>query len=103
MLERSSLLLNIPKYNKEIQRYTKTCSVELKCWSAVCLYPNLSLSLSLCRVFSSHLLRLCKLHPSLVVDQSHELLEFAGATAKVYSKEEIYTHVVTTCLCSVSA
>ncbi|XP_056262602.1 AP-5 complex subunit zeta-1 isoform X2 [Pseudoliparis swirei] len=65
MLERSSLLLNIPKYNKEIQR-----------------------------VFSSHLLRLCKLHPSLVVDQSHELLEFAGATAKVYSKEEIYTHVV---------
>ncbi|KAF3846717.1 hypothetical protein F7725_003795, partial [Dissostichus mawsoni] len=37
MLERSSLLLNIPKYNKEIHR-----------------------------VFSSHLLRLCKLHPSLV-------------------------------------
>ncbi|XP_068574442.1 AP-5 complex subunit zeta-1 isoform X2 [Cebidichthys violaceus] len=65
MLERSSLLLNIPKYNKEIHR-----------------------------VFSCHLLRLCKLHPSLVVDQSHELLEFAGATAKVYSKEEIYTHVV---------
>ncbi|XP_051243443.1 AP-5 complex subunit zeta-1 isoform X1 [Dicentrarchus labrax] len=65
MLERSSLLLNIPKYIKEIHR-----------------------------VFSCHLLRLCKLHPSLVVDQSHELLEFAGATANVYSKEEIYTHVV---------
>uniref|UniRef100_A0A8D0CW30 Adaptor related protein complex 5 subunit zeta 1 n=1 Tax=Sander lucioperca TaxID=283035 RepID=A0A8D0CW30_SANLU len=65
MLERSSLLLNIPEYNKEIQR-----------------------------VFSSHLLRFCKLHPSLVVDQSHELLEFAGATANVYSKEGIYTHVV---------
>ncbi|KAK9535441.1 hypothetical protein VZT92_007822 [Zoarces viviparus] len=65
MLERSSLLLNIPKYNKEIQR-----------------------------VFSCYLLRMCKLHPSLVVDQSHELLEFAGATAKVYSKEEVYTHVV---------
>ncbi|KAM6913259.1 AP-5 complex subunit zeta-1 isoform 2-T2 [Lycodopsis pacificus] len=65
MLERSSLLLNIPKYNKEIHR-----------------------------VFSCHLLRMCKLHPSLVVDQSHELLEFAGATAKVYSKEEVYTHVV---------
>ncbi|XP_042360654.1 AP-5 complex subunit zeta-1 isoform X2 [Plectropomus leopardus] len=65
MLERSSLLLNIPKYNKEIHR-----------------------------VFSCHLLRLCKLHPSLVVDQSHELLEFAGATANVYSREEIYTHVV---------
>ncbi|XP_070704688.1 AP-5 complex subunit zeta-1 isoform X2 [Pempheris klunzingeri] len=65
MLERSSLLLNIPKYSKEIHR-----------------------------VFSRHLLTLCKLHPSLVVDQSHELLEFAGATANVYSKEEIYTHVV---------
>ncbi|KAM9345581.1 AP-5 complex subunit zeta-1 [Symphorus nematophorus] len=65
MLERSSLLLNIPKYIKEIHR-----------------------------VFSCHLLRLCKLHPSLVVDQSHELLEFAGATANVYSKEEVYTHVV---------
>ncbi|XP_040047546.2 AP-5 complex subunit zeta-1 isoform X1 [Gasterosteus aculeatus] len=65
MLERSSLLLNIPKYNKEIHR-----------------------------VFSRHLLLLCKLHPSLVVDQSHELLEFAGTTANVYSKEEIYTHVV---------
>jgi len=45
-------------------------------------------------VFSCHLLRLCKLQPSLVVDQSHELLEFAGTTANVYSKEEIYTHVV---------
>uniref|UniRef100_A0A8C6KI40 Adaptor related protein complex 5 subunit zeta 1 n=1 Tax=Nothobranchius furzeri TaxID=105023 RepID=A0A8C6KI40_NOTFU len=45
-------------------------------------------------VFSCHLRRLCKLHPSLVVDQSHELLEFAGATANVYNKEEVYTHVV---------
>lgn len=65
MLERSSLLLNIPKYITETHR-----------------------------VFSCHLLKFCKLHPSLVVDQSHELLEFAGATANVYSKEEIYTHVV---------
>uniref|UniRef100_A0A672I8C8 Adaptor related protein complex 5 subunit zeta 1 n=1 Tax=Salarias fasciatus TaxID=181472 RepID=A0A672I8C8_SALFA len=51
-------------------------------------------SLFVCRVFSCHLLRLCKRRPSLVVDQSHELLEFAGATANVYSKEEIFTHVV---------
>ncbi|KAM4716735.1 AP-5 complex subunit zeta-1 isoform 2-T2 [Anableps anableps] len=65
MLERSSLLLAIPTYSKEIHR-----------------------------VFSCHLLRLCKLRPSLVVDQSHELLEFAGTTVNVYSKEEIYTHVV---------
>lgn len=58
--------------------------------------PSLS---SLCRVFSCHLLRLCKLHPSLVVDQSHDLLEFAGTTANAYSKEEVYTHVVTSCVC----
>uniref|UniRef100_A0A8C9XZ23 Adaptor related protein complex 5 subunit zeta 1 n=1 Tax=Sander lucioperca TaxID=283035 RepID=A0A8C9XZ23_SANLU len=58
------------------------------------LAPCLALALCFCRVFSSHLLRFCKLHPSLVVDQSHELLEFAGATANVYSKEGIYTHVV---------
>uniref|UniRef100_A0A3Q0RF28 Adaptor related protein complex 5 subunit zeta 1 n=1 Tax=Amphilophus citrinellus TaxID=61819 RepID=A0A3Q0RF28_AMPCI len=65
MLERSSLLINIPAYIKEIHR-----------------------------VFSCHLLRLCKLHPSLVMNQSHEMLEFAGSTANVYSKEELYTHVV---------
>ncbi|XP_057717339.1 AP-5 complex subunit zeta-1 isoform X2 [Corythoichthys intestinalis] len=65
LLERSSLLLNIPKYITEIHR-----------------------------VFSLQLTSLCKLHPSLVMDQSHELLEFAGATSNVYSKQEIYTHVV---------
>ncbi|XP_038123258.1 AP-5 complex subunit zeta-1 isoform X1 [Cyprinodon tularosa] len=65
MLERSSLLINIPSFHKDVHR-----------------------------VFSSHLLKLCKLRPSLVVDQSHELLEFAGTTANVYSKEEVYTHVV---------
>ncbi|KAM9392585.1 AP-5 complex subunit zeta-1 isoform 2-T2 [Pholidichthys leucotaenia] len=65
MLERSSLLFNIPTYIKEIHR-----------------------------VFSCHLLRLCKLHPSLIMYQSHELLEFAGTTANVYTKEELYTHVV---------
>ncbi|KAM3864460.1 AP-5 complex subunit zeta-1 [Diretmus argenteus] len=65
LLERSSLLLKIPRYIKEIHR-----------------------------VFSCHLLRVCKLHPSLVVDQSHELLEFAGTTANVYSKEEMFTNVV---------
>lgn len=65
LLERSSLLLNIPKYTQEIHR-----------------------------VFSCHLLRMCKLHPSLVVDQCHELLEFAGTTGNVYSKDDLYTHVV---------
>ncbi|XP_077590208.1 AP-5 complex subunit zeta-1 [Stigmatopora nigra] len=65
LLERSSLLLNIPKYITEIHR-----------------------------VFSLQLTSLCKLHPSLVMDQSNELLEFAGATPNVYSKQEMYTHVV---------
>ncbi|CAL1588810.1 unnamed protein product [Knipowitschia caucasica] len=65
LLERSSLLLKVPNYKNEIHR-----------------------------VFSYHLLKLCKLHPSLVVDQSHELLEFAGTTSNVYNKEELYTHVV---------
>lgn len=64
-LERSSLLLKVPNYMNEIHR-----------------------------VFSHHLLKLCKLHPSLVVDQSHELLDFAGTTSNVYNKEELYTHVV---------
>ncbi|XP_075888420.1 AP-5 complex subunit zeta-1 [Nelusetta ayraudi] len=65
ILERSSLLLKVPRYVREIHR-----------------------------VFSCHLLKLCKRLPSLVVDQSRELLEFAGATANVYSREEVYTHVV---------
>ncbi|XP_046894887.1 AP-5 complex subunit zeta-1 isoform X2 [Hypomesus transpacificus] len=65
LLERSSLLLNIHKYTPEIHR-----------------------------VFSCHLLRMCKLRPSLVVDQWHELLEFAGTTGNVYSKADLYTHVV---------
>lgn len=54
----------------------------------------LSMSCCFCRVFSCHLLKFCKLHPSLVVDQSPELLDFAGTTANVYNKEELYTHVV---------
>lgn len=64
-LERSSLLLKVHNYMNEIHR-----------------------------VFSCHLLKFCKLHPSLVVDQSPELLDFAGTTANVYNKEELYTHVV---------
>uniref|UniRef100_A0A8C5AZ83 AP-5 complex subunit zeta-1 n=1 Tax=Gadus morhua TaxID=8049 RepID=A0A8C5AZ83_GADMO len=46
------------------------------------------------RVLSFHLLRFCKLRPSLVVDQSHELLEFAGTTANAFSKEAVFTDVV---------
>lgn len=47
-----------------------------------------------CRVFSTHLQALCKLHPPLIVDQSREILELAGSPANIYSKEDFYTHVV---------
>ncbi|XP_062387364.1 AP-5 complex subunit zeta-1 isoform X2 [Sardina pilchardus] len=65
LLERSSLLYNIKQFKIE-----------------------------LFRVFSTHIRALCKLHPSLIVDQSRELLDFAGSTANIYSREELYTNVV---------
>ncbi|KAM9102623.1 AP-5 complex subunit zeta-1 isoform X2 [Sarcophilus harrisii] len=46
------------------------------------------------RVMSSQLLVLCKLHPSLVVELSKELLEFTGTISNIHSKENIFTNVV---------
>ncbi|XP_061080720.1 AP-5 complex subunit zeta-1 isoform X2 [Conger conger] len=65
LLERSGLLFNIRNYKTEVQR-----------------------------VFSSHLLVLCKLHPSLIVEQSRELIDFTCTTANIYSKEDLYIHMV---------
>ncbi|XP_064171542.1 AP-5 complex subunit zeta-1 isoform X1 [Anguilla rostrata] len=65
LLERSGLLFNVRNYKAEVQR-----------------------------VFSSHLLVLCKLHPSLIVEQSRELLDFTCTTANIYSKEDLYIHMV---------
>ncbi|KAL2100729.1 hypothetical protein ACEWY4_002490 [Coilia grayii] len=65
LLERSSLLYNIKQFKIE-----------------------------LFRVFSTHIRALCKLHPSLIVEQSRELLDFCGSTANIYSREELYTNVV---------
>ncbi|XP_067276064.1 AP-5 complex subunit zeta-1 isoform X2 [Pseudorasbora parva] len=65
LLERSSLLYNIKTFNAEVQK-----------------------------VFSTHLLALCKRHPPLIVDQSREILDFAGSPANIYCKEDFYTHVV---------
>uniref|UniRef100_A0A8C9W4U0 Adaptor related protein complex 5 subunit zeta 1 n=1 Tax=Scleropages formosus TaxID=113540 RepID=A0A8C9W4U0_SCLFO len=65
LLERSGLLLSVKNYKMEVQR-----------------------------VFSFHLLLLCKLQPSLIMDLSRELLDFTGATTNIYHKEELYTHMV---------
>lgn len=65
LLERSSLLYNIKQFKVE-----------------------------LLRVFSTHLCALCKHRPTLIVDLSRELLDFAGSTTNIYSKEELYTNVV---------
>uniref|UniRef100_H3AAJ6 Adaptor related protein complex 5 subunit zeta 1 n=1 Tax=Latimeria chalumnae TaxID=7897 RepID=H3AAJ6_LATCH len=65
LLERSSMLYNIPNFRAEVQR-----------------------------VLSSQLLVLCKLHPSLIVEQSKELLDFCGTISNIHTKENFFTHVV---------
>ncbi|XP_067911904.1 AP-5 complex subunit zeta-1 [Heterodontus francisci] len=65
ILERSSLLYDIPDFKAEVQR-----------------------------VFSSQLMVLCKLYPPLIVEQSKELLEFCGAVSNIINKENFFTHVV---------
>ncbi|XP_043567843.1 AP-5 complex subunit zeta-1 isoform X2 [Chiloscyllium plagiosum] len=65
ILERSSLLYDIPDFKTEVQR-----------------------------VFSSQLLVLCKLYPPLIVEQSKELLEFCATVSNIINKETFFTHVV---------
>ncbi|XP_038676077.1 AP-5 complex subunit zeta-1 [Scyliorhinus canicula] len=65
ILERSSLLYDIPDFKAEVQR-----------------------------VFSSQLRVLCKKYPPLIVEQSKELLEFCGAVSNIINKENFFTHVV---------
>ncbi|XP_041062389.1 AP-5 complex subunit zeta-1 isoform X2 [Carcharodon carcharias] len=65
ILERCSLLYNIPDFKTEVQR-----------------------------VFSSQLMVLCKLYPPLIVEQSKELLEFCGVVSNIINKENFFTHVV---------
>ncbi|XP_062915021.1 AP-5 complex subunit zeta-1 isoform X1 [Mobula hypostoma] len=65
ILERSSLLYNIPDFKAEVQR-----------------------------VFSSQLMVLCKLYPTVIVEQSKELLEFCGTVSNISNKEDFFIHVV---------
>ncbi|XP_051877477.1 AP-5 complex subunit zeta-1 [Pristis pectinata] len=65
ILERSSLLYNIPEFKAEVQR-----------------------------VFSSQLMVLCKLYPAVIVEQSKELLEFCGTVSNISNKEDFFIHVV---------
>ncbi|XP_036597134.1 AP-5 complex subunit zeta-1 isoform X2 [Trichosurus vulpecula] len=65
LLERSDLLFDVPQFKVAVHR-----------------------------VMSSQLLVLCKLHPSLVVELSKELLEFTGTISNIHSKEDIFTNVV---------
>uniref|UniRef100_UPI00398EC1EE AP-5 complex subunit zeta-1 n=1 Tax=Pristiophorus japonicus TaxID=55135 RepID=UPI00398EC1EE len=65
ILERSSLLYDVPDFKAEVQR-----------------------------VFSSQMMVLCKLYPPLIVEQSKELLEFCGTVSNINHKENFFTHVV---------
>ncbi|XP_028843036.1 AP-5 complex subunit zeta-1 isoform X1 [Denticeps clupeoides] len=58
------------------------------------LYRISKFKSELLRVFSAHIRTLCKLHPSLLIDQSRELLDFAGSVSNISSKKELYTSVV---------
>ncbi|XP_078274538.1 AP-5 complex subunit zeta-1 isoform X2 [Rhinoraja longicauda] len=65
ILERSSLLYDIPDFKAEVQR-----------------------------VFSSQFMVLCKRYPALIVEQSKELLEFCGTVSNIKNKEGFFIHVV---------
>ncbi|KAJ1096478.1 hypothetical protein NDU88_001618 [Pleurodeles waltl] len=65
LLKRSSMLYDVPKFKMDVHR-----------------------------VMSSYLLKLCRIHPSLVVEQSKELLEFSGTATNIQNKETFFTHVV---------
>ncbi|XP_030067012.1 AP-5 complex subunit zeta-1 [Microcaecilia unicolor] len=65
LLDRSSQLYSVPKFQTDVHR-----------------------------VMSSQLLSLCKLHPSVIVEQSKELLEFSGTVTNIQNKETFFTYVV---------
>nr|XP_033770627.1 AP-5 complex subunit zeta-1 isoform X2 [Geotrypetes seraphini] len=65
LLDRSGLLFSVPRFQTDVHR-----------------------------VMSSQLLALCKLYPSVIVEQSKELLEFSGTVTNIQNKENFFTHVV---------
>ncbi|XP_061455777.1 AP-5 complex subunit zeta-1 [Rhineura floridana] len=58
------------------------------------LYEIPAFKAEMYRVMSCQLPVLCKLHPSLVVELSKQLLEFSGTVTNIQSKEDLFTHVV---------